>query len=95
MEIQEIKKLATLARIDMTEEELSQIAKDFGSILSYVDQIKEFSLDSGGGKVSGDFFVKNVVRDDVVTNEPGSFTSSILENAPNTEDGFIKVKQIF
>ena len=63
--------------------------------MSYVDQIKNFSPENNGDKTPEDFYVRNVTRDDIVTNEPGSFTKAILENAPEKEDGFIKVKQIF
>lgn len=95
MQIEDVKKLANLARIDMSEEEMNGIVKDFDSILAYVGQIQEISsLQEEGDKKSQDYFLHNVIRDDSVTNKPGEYTENILKNAPSTDDGFIKVKQI-
>lgn len=97
MELEEIKKLADLARIDMSEEEMLEIAKDFKSILAYVDQIKEVSKNGNLQSISNDknnYFIRNVGRDDIVTNKGGEFTQDILADAPDTKDGFLKVKQI-
>lgn len=97
MKLEDIKKLANMARIDMDEVELSLMAKDFDSILSYVDQIKEFtgdsekeqSDDSSEGRV-----IFNVMREDIVTNKPGEYSDDILAEMHETKDGYLKVKQI-
>lgn len=89
MQIQDIKRLADLARINLTDDEMASIAKDIGPVLDYVDQLK--SLDISGSQTS---IVKNVIRSDDVKNESGSFTESILREAPDTEKGYIKVKKV-
>ncbi len=98
MDIAEIKKLANLSRIDIKDDEALGLAKDFDSILAYVDQIKEVSSDFRYKDDMNDnreqYFMYNVVRLDEVTNQKNSQTKDILRNAPQTEDGFIKVKQI-
>jgi len=97
MQLDDIKKLANLARIDMTDQELAEMANDFDSILAYVDQIKEFTASSdispkpGFGEMPT---LYNVMREDVVTNESGSSTEKILAEMPATQDGYLKVKQI-
>ena len=43
MQLEDIKKLAEMARLDMTEEELKNMANEFDPILAYVGQVKEVS----------------------------------------------------
>lgn len=96
MQLEDIKKLADLARIDMNEDEMKGIAKDFDSILAYVSQVQEVSngSDEKSTKKPKDYFLCNVMREDVVTNNRGEYTEKILNNAPDRENGFLKVKQI-
>ncbi len=91
MDITEIKKLANLSRIYIKDEEAKDLAKDFDSILAYVDQIKEVS---NGDSTQDEYFLTNVTREDENINQGGGQTKDILQNVPQTEDGFIKVKQI-
>jgi len=97
MKLEDVKKLADLARLDMSEEEMSTIAKDFDPILAYVGQVKEALKNDKQDideKIPEDYFLHNVMRDDVVTNNRGEYTEAILADAPDTEGGFLKVKQI-
>lgn len=99
MQLEDIKKLADLARIDLSEEEMATIAKDFDPILAYVGQVQEaLKLTSArqglDEKKSEDYFLHNIMREDIVTNERGEYTKEILADSPDTEDGFLKVKQI-
>ena len=95
MDSNEIKKLADLARIDMSEEEMKEIAKDFESILAYVGQVQEVSGEIiDHDKKPEDYFIRNVTREDVALNGNKERTDKILANAPDTQDGFIKVRKI-
>lgn len=95
MDSNEIKKLADLARIDMSEEEMKEIAKDFESILAYVGQVQEVSGEIiDNDKKSEDYFVRNITREDVAEDMNKERTDKILANAPDTQDGFIKVRKI-
>ncbi len=97
MQLEDIKKLANLARIDMSDEEMINIAKDFDPILAYVGQVQEvlkLSENILSDKKPEDYFLHNITRDDIATNERGEYTENILADAPETENGFLKVKQI-
>jgi aspartyl-tRNA(Asn)/glutamyl-tRNA(Gln) amidotransferase subunit C len=95
MQLEDVKKLADLARIDMSDKEMEEIAKDFDSILAYVSRVQEVSAGQDlSVKNSEDHFLHNVMREDEVTNERGEYTGKVLANAPDTQDGFLKVKQI-
>lgn len=97
MQLEEIKKLADLARIDMDESEMQEIAKSFDSILAYVGQVQEVAkiknMESESKKPE-DYFLHNVTRDDEVTNKRGEYTDKIITLMPDTQDGYLKVKQI-
>lgn len=91
MQLEEIKKLALMARLDMEEEEMIGLANDFEPILAYVGQVQEVSEESD---VIEEYMFINVMREDIVTNKPGSYTDKMLEQMPDSQDGFLKVKQI-
>jgi aspartyl-tRNA(Asn)/glutamyl-tRNA(Gln) amidotransferase subunit C len=97
MILEDIKKLAELSRIDMTEDEMKGLIKDFDSILAYVGQVQEVS--KLGKKEAlhenpDNYFLQNVMREDVATNESAKFKDDILSNSPEIQDGYFKVKQI-
>lgn len=95
MDSKEIKKLADLARIDMSEKEMEEIAKDFGSILAYVGQVQEVSEGIiNNDKKAEDYFMRNVMREDAVEDNSKERTDKILANTPDTQDRFIKVRKI-
>ena len=84
MQLADIKKLADLARIDMSDDEMEGIAKDFDHILAYVGQVQEalkLSEEISKDKKSEDYFLHNVTRDDVVINVRGEYTEKIIELA--------------
>lgn len=97
MQISDIKKLADLARIDMSEDEMIEIAKDFEPILAYVGQVQEalkLSENISHDKKPDDYLLHNIMREDVVTNKREEYTEKIVSEMPDTQDGFLKVKQI-
>jgi len=97
MNLEDIKKLANLARIDMDEAEMKGIAKDFDAILAYIGQVQEVSKLRNIESLHenpDNYFLQNVMREDLVTNKIGEYTEKILADAPDTENGFLKVKQI-
>lgn len=92
MDKEEIKRLAALARVAVTDEEAEGYAKDTSDILGYVAQLNEAAAEPVG--VVDDAFVQSILRDDVVTNEPGSKKEVLLSSAAQSRDGFVQVKKI-
>lgn len=91
MQLEEIKKLTIMARVDMDEAEMAEIAGSFDGILAYVGHVQEVSEST---EMKADYPLENVMREDMVTNTPGEWTQQILAQMPDTQDGFLKVKQI-
>ncbi len=88
MDIEEVKKLAQLARLDVPEAELAQVASEMGTILGFVDEIQKAQIDSAEGVV-GD---TNVFRDDIVT--PLAPVHDLVEVATLHQDHFVKVPKV-
>jgi len=91
IDIDTVKKLANLARIETTEEELKLLVGELGSILEYVGKIDTALTDE---EIDVNYPTYNVTREDSVTNESGFYTDALLASAPMRENGFVKVKKI-
>ncbi len=86
----ELKKLALLARVDLTDAEIDGFSRDLDSILGYVDQINSADV-SGVGAAPLQY---NVARSDENPNPSGQYSEKMLADAPETQDGFYKVPKI-
>lgn len=88
----DILKLAQLARIDLSDDEVAEFADELTSILQYVEQLQ--TIDVGGlqptSQVTG---LVNVTRDDTLV-DYGYEAEDLLRNVPAVEDDQIKVKRM-
>jgi aspartyl/glutamyl-tRNA(Asn/Gln) amidotransferase C subunit len=82
--------LSALARIDILPSEKEKMLHDMQSILGYISEINNI----GGTTETRSEVVFNVVRNDVITHETGSNTEVLLAEAPETENGYVKVEQV-
>jgi aspartyl-tRNA(Asn)/glutamyl-tRNA(Gln) amidotransferase subunit C len=87
----DIKKLATLSRMKLSEEDEEKFTKEVDSILGYVAQIQQFK---GEDLARGNERVKNALREDANPHESGINTEVILAEAPQREGQYLKVKKI-
>lgn len=81
-----------LAKLELSDEEKEQAKKDMGSMLDYIDKLGELDTE-GVEPMSHVFPVKNVFREDIVTN--GDIREDILKNAPGEKDGMFVVPRTF
>lgn len=89
---EEISHLGELSRIKMSDEETAVFQTEIDSILEYVSAVNRL-VDKGDlSKVPGAIY--NVFRDDVVTNEPGSYINDIVGAFPDRHGDYLKVKKI-
>ncbi len=89
MNIKDVENLAQLAKIELGSGEKEQILKDMEGILEYVKVINTVELED----VKPDYSVRNVWRED--ESEPRDFSKElIVEQFPDKQDGFLKVKKI-
>jgi aspartyl-tRNA(Asn)/glutamyl-tRNA(Gln) amidotransferase subunit C len=87
----EVAKLAGLARIEMTEEELVNLSSQFGMILDAVARVQEVNLD-GVKATSHPQPIENIARPDVV--QPSLTPEQALSGAPAQEEQRFRVPQI-
>lgn len=85
-------KLASLARISLSDEEVDEFSEELSAILQYVEQLS--SVDVSGlaptNQVTG---LTNVMREDEVI-DYGYAPLDLLKNAPAVQDNQLKVKRM-
>ena len=91
LKLEEIDKLAKLARLEIPAEEKETLRKEVEEILEYVGQIQKLSPKEPP-KEAG--IIRNIFREDKEPHQTGEFTDALLANAPEKENGYIKVKKI-
>lgn len=92
MEKEDILHLARLSRIKLDDQEVQALKSDIESVLDYVGVINTLTSDIQQEKKIGTVY--NIFREDVVTNEGGTYTESILANAPKVKGRHLQVKKI-
>lgn len=88
----ELMHLASLSRIQLAESEIAPLQKEIEEIINYVSVITSLTVAMNSEPACGP--VHNVFRTDEVTNQPGEYTQSLLQEAPATKDGYLQVKQV-
>lgn len=92
LSLDDVLKLARLAKLDLTDEEVERYAAELGEILDYVAQLQ--SVDVGGleptSQVTG---LTNVTRPDAVK-DYGYKPGELLKNVPSVQDNQIKVRRV-
>jgi aspartyl-tRNA(Asn)/glutamyl-tRNA(Gln) amidotransferase subunit C len=87
----EVAKVARLARLALTDEELERSTVQLGDIVDHFADIDELDLD-GVEPMTQPLPLNNVLRDDVVV--AGLDRDEVLAAAPEVEDGRFKVPPI-
>lgn len=88
----EVEKLAKLARLGLTKEEVSSLSLEMSAILDYVKQLDEVDV-SGVEPTSQVSGLTGVTREDKVVSSAIE-RKELLSNTPDTDNGFIKVKSV-
>jgi len=84
--------IADLARLPLSDDQITKLQTQLASIISYVQQLDTVSTESiqQTAQVTGR---TNVFRDDVI--EPCLSQKEALKNAPETYNGYFKVRSVF
>jgi len=88
---QDVEHVAKLARLALTEEEKINFTDQLGKILGYIEKLNAQDT-SKVAPTAHPFFTKNVWREDKAY--VWSDTESILNNAPEREETFFKVRKV-
>jgi aspartyl-tRNA(Asn)/glutamyl-tRNA(Gln) amidotransferase subunit C len=88
---EQVRHIAKLARIAMTDEELDRLVPELNNILGWVEQLGEVDTD-GVEPLATVIDQKLRLRDDLVTD--GGCRDEILANAPEAQHGFFAVPKV-
>ncbi len=86
-----VRRIATLARIRVKEEELDQLAGELSSILNWIEMLNEVDTE-GVEPMTSVEQMEMKKRDDVVTD--GFCPDDVLANAPRREGNFFAVPKV-
>lgn len=88
---EQVRHIAKLARIGMTDAEIEALAPELNNILGWVEQLGEVNTD-GIEPLTAVIEQKLRLRDDVVND--GNIRDEILVNAPDAQHGFFAVPKV-
>ena len=87
----QVKKVAKLARLELSEAEVEEFAGQLSAILDYVARMNELNTE-GVEPLAHCLPISNVLREDIVKESLG--TEKTLANAPQRDGAFFKVPKI-
>ena len=88
---EQVRHIARLARIAMSEEELGRLLPELNNILGWVEQLGEVNTD-GVEPLTAVIDQKLWLRDDQVSD--GDIRQDVLGNAPQGQHGFFAVPKV-
>jgi len=90
----EVQKIASLARIEITDEEAEKYSKELSDILGFVEKLNEVDTEDVEpiAHITG---AKNRIREDRVIEASNETKDGIINNFPEKKDKFDKVKAVF
>lgn len=86
-----VAKIANLARIEVSENELESTMGELNNILDWVEQLSEVNTD-GVEAMTSVVAAQLPRREDKVTD--GGYRDQVLKNAPHAEHGFFAVPKV-
>ena len=86
-----VRKIASLARIAVTDDQVEAMVPELNNILGWIEQLGEVDTSAVQPMTA---VIPNVLRlrDDVVTD--GDVCDAVLKNAPQAEQGFFTVPKV-
>ncbi len=92
--IDEVKKVAKLANLPLSDEELTTLTPQLSAIVDFVSKLQEINISTvpTTSQVTG---LENVWREDVVDSTNQLSQEEALKNAPNSHNGMFMVPAIF
>lgn len=85
---EDIQRLASLSKLHLSDQEAQQFTQEIIKIIDFVEELQEVETDGLEPTYHGNNLM-NVYRED----EPvqADYTDALIENAPDHQDGYVKV----
>jgi aspartyl-tRNA(Asn)/glutamyl-tRNA(Gln) amidotransferase subunit C len=91
IDAEQVRKVAKLARLELTDAEVGQFTDQLGAILEYVEKMDELETEEVE-PLAHCLPIHNVFRDDII--KPSLGTDTVLANAPACDVPFFQVPKI-
>lgn len=88
-----VREVADLARISVSDSEISEFQEGFASILSYIDEIRTADIDVSKLHIEKPH-IRNVTRNDDDAYDSGIYKEKLLSQAPSRVDDYVRVKKM-
>lgn len=92
---EEVKHIAKLARLGLTNKEIGRFQKELSKILDYIEKLKEVDI-SKVKATSHSIEMENIMRSDESqkSKTKNQIPKKLMELAPETKNGYLKVKKV-
>lgn len=87
---EDVVRLAELARIELSPDEVGALEDDLRSILAYVSELSTLTQFEGSDRT----YTNNTLRADGDPHTKGEYTGALLAEAPKSDRDYVAVKQI-
>lgn len=91
IDVKTVKRIANLARIQITDQEMVPLSDELSTILKFMEQLNDVNVDDTEPLTSVTPMELNL-REDTITD--GEKANQILLNAPNHIEGFFAVPKV-
>ncbi|MDZ7798033.1 MAG: Asp-tRNA(Asn)/Glu-tRNA(Gln) amidotransferase subunit GatC [Patescibacteria group bacterium] len=88
----EVKHIASLARLDLTEPEKNKFSQELTSVIDYIDQLKKIKTKKTKPLYQTGVSANNTARDRV---NQSSNQDNIKKEFPEEEDDYLKINKVF
>lgn len=90
----EVKHIALLSRIGLKDDEVPRYQKDLSAVFDFFSELEKLPTDGIApiGHITGR---TDVMRQDNEESFESGGKEQVMKNAPDTKDGFLKVKSVF
>ena len=94
LSVEEVKNIARLARIGLSDEEVPKYQKELSAILDFFKELEVVSTEGvlPMGNITGK---SDALREDSVQSMSTTERDALIANMPAVKDGFVKVKSVF
>ena len=82
---EQVRKIANLAKLSLSEEELESQAENLSKILDYVETLEKLPT-KGVTPITGPLDLKHVIRPDEVSQSSNQLLDSMVNNFPDKEE---------
>ena len=96
----DVKHIAKLARIELSEQEIKKYEKELSSVLNFVAKLGEVNTNNikpltGGTDLKSVFRADEITKEETAVEARAEKVARLVKAAPDHKDGYVKVKAVF